>query len=79
MAHIKPCSKMSVLQSSLELTSLVIVLYLPQSPILRSYPSALPPGLPTNMTVVTESREGAPMVVISVHPKQQQFVSYINN
>ncbi|XP_071793032.1 uncharacterized protein [Asterias amurensis] len=44
-----------------------------KSPILRSYPSALPPGLPTNMTVVTESREGAPMVVISVHPKQQQF------
>ncbi|XP_038070958.1 uncharacterized protein LOC119739902 isoform X2 [Patiria miniata] len=44
-----------------------------KSPLLRSYPSALPPGLPTNMTVVTESREGAPMVFISVHPKQREF------
>ncbi|XP_022091661.1 uncharacterized protein LOC110979851 isoform X2 [Acanthaster planci] len=44
-----------------------------KSPILRSYPSALPPGLPNDMTVVTESREGAPMVVVCVHPKQKDF------
>ncbi|XP_072026716.1 uncharacterized protein [Amphiura filiformis] len=45
-----------------------------KAPQLRSYASILPRGV-GDLVIVQECREGKPLVVVSVHPKQREYAS----